>query len=206
MPFNHEIISLKNKPAEFLQLSPTGKVPLLQRDDGSVVTESIDVSRCVATEFSDGVLLPPGDAAAIDAFVRHWTNRCEPAYYNVLKADSEFQASAALSGLLETLSQVNEQLQVTRDAFLLGSQFSHAECVAAPWVQRMLLMLPYWRNMDILDECEQRGLSCTARWLRAVAARPSVIETACEEAEMVRASKLYYVDYASPGSPGEAAL
>ena len=81
-----------------------------------------------------------------------------------------------------------------------------AEAVAAPWVQRMLCMLPYWRNMDILTMCERQGLLRTAAWFRAVAARPSVVETSCGEAEMARASKLYYVDFASPGSPGAQAL
>ena len=78
--------------------------------------------------------------------------------------------------------------------------------MAAPWVQRMLLMLPYWRNLDILAACDAQGLQRTAAWIRAVAARPSVVETCCDEAEMVAASRRYYVDYASPGSRGEAAL
>ena len=90
--------------------------------------------------------------------------------------------------------------------FLLGERFSHAEAVAAPWVERMLLMLPFWRGLDALLMCERSGLTATSAWMRAVAARPSVQETSAGEAEMVRASKLYYVDYASPGTQGEAAL
>ena len=70
----------------------------------------------------------------------------------------------------------------------------------------MLLMLPFWRNLDILKLCERQGLTRTRAWLEHVAARPSVIETAADEAEMVRASKLYYVSFASPGSRGEAVI
>lgn len=70
----------------------------------------------------------------------------------------------------------------------------------------MLLMLPYWRNMDILTMCERQGLTRTRAWLQAVADRPSVIETAADEAEMARAAKLYYVTFASPGSKGEAMM
>ena len=70
----------------------------------------------------------------------------------------------------------------------------------------MLLMLPYWRNLDILALCERQGLTRTRAWLESVAARTSVVETAADEEEMVRASRLYYVSFASPGSRGEATI
>ena len=89
---------------------------------------------------------------------------------------------------------------------MCGGEFSLAEAVAAPWVERMLLMLPYWRNLEILRLLESQGLTRTAAWMRAVAARPSVLATSAGEAEMVRASRLYYVTHASPGSRGEATL
>ena len=64
-------------------------------------------------------------------------------------------------------------------------------------------MLPYWRNMDVLELCRQQGLARTAAWMRAVAARPSVKATSAGQAEMARAAKLYYVTHVSPGAPGE---
>ena len=70
----------------------------------------------------------------------------------------------------------------------------------------MLCMLPFWRNLDIARLCEQQGLVRTRQWLEAVAARPSVVATAADEAEMARAAKLYYVSFASAGSRGEALL
>ena len=70
----------------------------------------------------------------------------------------------------------------------------------------MLLMLPYGRKIDAVELCEESGCARTAAWLRAVATRPSVEETSAGEAEMARAAKLYYVDYATPGCRGESAL
>lgn len=90
--------------------------------------------------------------------------------------------------------------------FLLGSSFSLAECVAAPCVERMLAMLPYWRGFDVLDLCRQRSLTRTAAWMKAVAARPSVMATTAGHAEMARAARQYYVNHVSPGAPGEAHL
>jgi len=89
---------------------------------------------------------------------------------------------------------------------LLGEQFSHAEAVAGPWVERMLLMLPHWRGIDTIRLCETHGLQRTSVWMQAVAARPSVKSTSAGEEEMIAASRRYYVDYASPGTPGEKTL
>ena len=218
MPFQHELIDLSRKPAEFLELSPTGLVPLLQLDDGSLVTESVPVARCIATTFDAHVqMLPPADAPAIDSFVSMWTGDVEPAYYSVLRAGSEPKARFATACFTEQLAKVEQCLFACRmrdtgccedksAAFLLGEQFSFGEAVAAPWVERMLLMLPYWRGVDTLKLCEAHGLERTSRWMQAVAMRPSVQRSSAGEDEMVRASKLYYVEHASPGTRGEAAL
>ena len=111
MPFKHELIDLQRKPADFLELSPTGLVPLLQLDDGSITTESIPISRKIATTFDEHVqLLPPPEAPDVDGFVQFWTQSVEPAYYDVLRAETEPQARFATACLLEKLNLVEERL------------------------------------------------------------------------------------------------
>ena len=84
---------------------------------------------------------------------------------------------------------------------MLGRQFSLAECVAAPWVERMLVMLPYWRSVNLVELCRQQSLTRTASWLQAVASRPSVLSTTAGEAAMAKAATAYYVSFVSPGAP-----
>ena len=109
--FEHVLIDLKRKPAEFLELSPTGLVPLLQLDDGSVVTESTHVARRIASDFVEHVdLLPAYEASSIDAFIAHWTGSVEPAYYKVLSAESEDAVRFATVGLLDSLRAVEDRL------------------------------------------------------------------------------------------------
>ena len=213
MPFQHEIIDLKHKPADFLERSPTGLVPLLELDDGSLVTESVPVARAIATRLDPRQqLLPRGAEPCVNGFVNLWTQKVEPAYYDVLRAGSEPQVEVATAAYAATLLRVEEKLCAAANgnsapaAFLLGGTFSLAEAVAAPWVERMLLMLPYWRGIDALALCREHGCVRTARWLQAVAARPSVQRSSAGEEEMVAAAKRYYVEYASPGTRGEAAL
>ena len=106
MPFEHELIDLKNKPARFLAKSPTGKVPLLELDDGSVVSESTVITRHIATEFTAQTeLLPTYDAPLVDAFIDLWTKRVEPAYYDILSAAAAGVASSSMQPCLRTRSR-----------------------------------------------------------------------------------------------------
>ena len=129
-PFDHVIIDLANKPAEFLALSPTphaAKVPLLELDDGTVVVESVDVARRIATDFGDRRLLPTGTERHVDAFVELWTGWVEHTYYAVLTAQSEAQArdhgqcaphARPLRPILPPLTRCNQRRRVclTRSA------------------------------------------------------------------------------------------
>ena len=90
-------------------------VPLLELDDGSLVTESVPVAKRIATEFTEHAqLLPPADTPAVNAFIDHWIGVVEPAYYEVLKADSEPQARFKTTGLLDALAKVEDQLWAGR--------------------------------------------------------------------------------------------
>ena len=211
-PFQHELIDLARKPPEFLELhasvkpGETAKVPLLELD-GRVIVESIDVAKAVA---SGTPLYPPGDAACIDDFVSHWC-AVERAYYAVLSASSEHAVRTATAAFVESLSGVENRLWERRmasdrccdgGAFLCGEAFTLAECVAAPWVERMSAMLPLWRNIDFAALCEGHGLTKVAAWSDAVLERPSVQTTSAGTEETARAARRYYVEYVSPGAAG----
>ena len=72
---------------------------------------------------------------------------------------------------------------------MLGKTFSLAEVAAAPWVERMIRMLPYFRNVDFFRLCRQSGLTRTEAWCRAIVERPSVVESTAGEVEMRRAAR-----------------
>ena len=86
-------------------------MPLLELDDGTLVTESTPIVRRI---FTEAQMLAPSDAPAVDAFVSAWTSEVEPAYYDVLRAGSEPQARFAMVGLLEALARVEERLFASR--------------------------------------------------------------------------------------------
>lgn len=211
-PFTHEIIDLSDKPSEFLRLSGAAgngaKVPLLEMGE-QVVGESLDIVRLLGKDTS---LLPAQGESHIEPVIELWVGQVEPAYYALLRASSEPEAQRLRLPLLQALSDLENRL-LMRQGFggpddtatfgpFLCDDFSLAEVVAAPWVERMLQMMPLWRAVDFPYLLQQNGLERTRTWMQAIAARPSVTASSAGADEMERASRRYYVKHVSPGAPG----
>jgi len=225
VPFEHKIIDLSAKPDEFVSkyreaaggAGGSAKVPLLVHGD-NVVIESEIVAKYVAEhvhrdgKFNDD-LYPsssnPADCKRIDEFLEVWEDVVD-SYYNVLTVPPSMGEVGArntmnilessLGALEDALNQITEVSEGGSGDFLLGDSFSLAECIAAPWVQRLFVTLPYFRSVDFRKTV--LPYKRTKKWMDAVRARSSVTVTKCPEDEIVAAARRYYVSYISPGSPG----
>jgi glutathione S-transferase len=62
--------------------------------------------------------------------------------------------------------------------FVCGDQFTIAECMTAPFVQRAHFLYTEYLSLDVLQLCERRGYARAGAWWKAVLERPSVQETA----------------------------
>ena len=137
------------------------------------------------------------DLERIERFLSIWAD-VETTYYDLLRASSDAQAEERRALFVDRLAAVDELLD--RAPFLLGDDFSFAECIAGPWVQRFFVTLPYFRGIDFDDVL--RAFDSLAAWTRAVRDRASCRESICPEGEMINAAKRYYVSYLSPGATG----
>ena len=178
--------------------SGTALVPLLEHG-GQYVIESTVVARYIAEYVGGPELYPrtPDDLERIERFLARWAD-VETTYYDLLRASSDAQAEERRALFVDRLAAVDELLD--RAPFLLGDDFSFAECVAAPWVQRFFVTLPYFRGIDFDDVL--RAFDALPGWMRAVRDRASCRESICPEGEMIDAAKRYYVSYLSPGATG----
>ena len=174
-------------------------VPLLEHGQ-ELVIESTVVARYIAEYVGGPELYPrtPDDLERIEGFLSRWTD-VETTYYDLLRASSEAQAEERRALFVDRLAAVDELLGA-RAPFLLGEDFSFAECIAGPWVQRFFVTLPYFRGIDF-DEV-LRAFDALPGWMRAVRDRASCRESICPEGEMINAAKRYYVSYLSPGATG----
>ena len=211
--FNHEIIDLKNKPREFVakykQASGgygSGLVPLLE-DGDNLVIESDVVTKYVAQNIDgkggQGNNLYPNseeDDALIQSFLLNW-QRVTDDYYDVLRATSQKEVEKRQKEFIRSLAVMETLLQEREGAFVLGDEFSHAECISAPWIQRFFVTMPYFRGVDFESDILAQ-FKCLSRWMKSVCARPSCLESRCPEDEMIAACKRYYVSFVSPGAKG----
>jgi glutathione S-transferase len=205
------MVDLENKSQEFLDLyamsnplpGARAKVPLLEcktrendsdEDSSSVsfLCESLVVAEFVAEQFGSpdqNQLLP---ASAIDrATMRLFTELCGSSfsYVPLLRAKEGDKLDAAIKSFQDGLVATNAFLKHhNSDPFLLGNQFTLAECNAAPFVQRACIILPAFTSkksspvvVNPMDICDELGLDHLKKWMQAVLVRPSVIDTGVPE-------------------------
>lgn len=183
-----------------------GLVPLLEHGD-ELVIESDVVAKYVAQNIrganGQGDELYPNDKEGeelVNSFLQKW-DRVTDTYYSLLCATSESEVQRRKNSYIESLGAIDNLLRRNGGSYLLGSNFSHAECISAPWIQRFYVTLPYFRGIDFEEEILS-NFDCLSTWMRAVCSRPSCIDSRCPEEEMIAACKRYYVSFLSPGAIG----
>lgn len=213
MEFKHEIIDLKDKPREFVAKYKeasgghgSGLVPLLEHDKNLVI-ESDVVAKYVAQNIfgvdGKGDDLYPNnedDLEQVEQFMSSW-QQVTDTYYDLLRASSQKKVVERETLFVASLADVDDILKQRTGDFILGENFSYAECIAAPWIQRFYVTLPYFRGIDVEDDILSR-FTFVSSWMRAVCHRPSCVTSICPQSEMIAACKRYYVSFVSPGATG----
>lgn len=69
--------------------------------------------------------------------------------------------------------------------YFLGRLYTVAEVLATPYVARLVQVLPEWRGIDVLAECEAASLHRVAAWMRACLERPSAKLTTPGQQELM---------------------
>merc|ERR1712083_1146206 len=90
-----------------------------------------------------------------------------------------------LLGLI-TLERALEMHGEEGGPFLLGPDFSLAECLTASFAVRALVNFGFHRGTDVETACERLELARVLRWFRTVRDRPSVAATTPETNSLVQ--------------------
>lgn len=167
IPFERVDIDLANKPAWFLAVSPTGKVPLLEVTDDNghvaIVFESAVIAEYL-DELSSAPLLPrdPLERARHRAWVAFASGTLDVigALYLARDIDAFGQAQATLAARLQQLEIAGPQLA--------GLRFGLADAAFAP-VFRYLEVFRAKGGPNFFD-----GFPACEAWARRLARNPSV--------------------------------
>ncbi|WP_286262893.1 glutathione S-transferase family protein [Thalassotalea atypica] len=138
VPFEVEYISLKDKPQWFLDISPTGQVPLLITENDTVLFESDAI-----VEYIDEVSsqLEPERSAEQKAIDRAWSYQAAKHYL--------VQCSAMTSADQDTLAIRTEKLakafakaeqQLTRGPYWKGETLSNVDIAWLPLLHRAAII------------------------------------------------------------------
>lgn len=182
VPFEVTEIDLKNKPDWFLQLSPYGKVPVLQHDD-EIIYESAVINEYVDEVFPDVPMLAAAPAAR--AHQRLWIDFCntrlQPALAGVLRAEPE-DFDARVQALEESLERLEAYLEAQGQPqpFFAGAQFTLVDATYAPTFERFAV-LPRLRGYEVPGRFAR-----IRRWAATLAEHPSVAGESVPLDDLVR--------------------
>jgi pyrimidodiazepine synthase len=151
-------IDLSDRPDWIYEKNPTGKVPVLEEDDGFVLPESAVIMEYLEERYPEPALLP-GDSHA-RALARVWIDRFDArlgdVYYAVRRGDAELEA---LEGKFAGLDRA-----LASRPYLTGDEFGLADIAYAPWILRAQANLG--ASID--------GFDALSDWLERLTARPAV--------------------------------
>jgi len=140
-PFRISYIDLADPPAWFLELSPSGKVPLLRVDDQAVLFESAVINEYI-DEVTPGSLHPadPLRRAKNRAWIEFGASLLMD-HFMMATADSEAKYQACHQALLNKLTRV--EAEVGEGPYFNGADFSLIDAAYAPLFMRLDLLNPH---------------------------------------------------------------
>jgi glutathione S-transferase len=150
-------ISLREKPASMLAISPKGTVPVLH-SEGLVIEQSYDIMKWALRQSDPDQWLSTETESLIDEWVAKNDGpfkkildqyKYPDRYPDVLLEETLAQARAVFLG------PINEQLKT--NPYLLGPKISLADIALFPFVRQFAMVNPEW--------IDQSGLNLLKQWL-----------------------------------------
>ena len=148
-------ISLREKPASLLAISPKGTVPVLQ-SDGLVIEQSYDIMKWALRQSDPDQWL----SAETESLIDEWVAKNDGPFKKLLDQYKYPDRCPDIS-LEETLAQamalflapINEQLKANPN--LLGHKLSLADIALFPFIRQFAMVDPDWFDQSDLNFLKQ---------------------------------------------------
>lgn len=136
LPVELREITLKNKPAHMLAISPKGTVPVLQLADGVVIEESREIMEWALEQQDPQELMNPKTLHQGNTLIeqndqefKHWLDRYKYADRHLEMTQTEYRQKG------EAFLQILEAL-LTKNTYLLGDNVTIADIGIMPFVRQ----------------------------------------------------------------------
>ena len=178
-PYEIEYIDLANKPAWFLELSPLGKVPLLQVDD-TVLFESGVIAAYLDETFEGDQLLDADPLARAEQrmwmeFISELTGKAW-----TLQAAKDAAAAEEAAEVVRTRLDRLDGLIAERGPLWGGERFTMVDAAAAPVLQRLTWAERLEPSLRLFE-----GRPALAAWRDVLLERPSVKASVLPDLESI---------------------
>jgi glutathione S-transferase len=151
-------VDLSDRPAWIYEKNPTGRVPVVEEDEGRPLPESAVIMEFLEERYPDPPLLPsdPAGRGAVRLRIFRDHDLTDP-YYAVRRGEdgAAEQLDAALSRFDSLLGE---------QAYLGGADYGLADIALVPW---------FLRVRDMLD-VDLDGFPAVAEWLARLQERPAI--------------------------------
>lgn len=159
-------VSLKDKPAEMLEISPKGTVPVLQLSDGEVIEESLDIALWALKQNDPQNLLQNADALIEmlslvernDGEFKHWLDRYKYADRHLENTPEHYRSQGEVF-----LAQL--EIRLAPQPFLMGDKASFADIAIMPFVRQFAHVDKSWFEQSPHRHLQQ----WLAYWLESTA-------------------------------------
>ncbi len=163
-------IDLKNKPADFLEISPYGKVPVLTHGD-QYLGESAIINEYLNEVFPNPPLLPVDPLQRAQA--RIWINFADTRLFAttgrlLYGATAPSPALAELAEHLLFMEREGWHQLAHRGSYWLGSELSLVDLTFYPWFEQICVLEHFW-GFQL-----PAGLKRLQQWQAVMAQRASV--------------------------------
>jgi len=156
IPYDVVEIDLDDRPEWMYLKNPTGKVPVLEEDEGFLLPESQVILEYLDERFPEPPLLPADPAErALARLLVHRFDKLSDAYYALRRGEER-----ARPWLERQVAEIAVALEAR--PFLTGRQFGLADVAYVPWFLRMPKLLQFELDGEI------------AAWVERLCARPAV--------------------------------
>ena len=173
VPYEIEYIDLSNKPDWFLDISPLGKVPVVQVNGGPSIFESAVINEFVS-EINPPVLHPadPVEKARNRAWIEYGSGMLGT-NFRLRNSKNEEEFNENRTKLIDQLKKVEEQIE--DGPFFNGEEFSLIDSSYTPLFMQLDLMTKI-HEFNIYAETPK-----VARWADAMLSLPEVKSSVVED-------------------------
>lgn len=163
---NLEVIKADTKSPDFQKINPKGYIPVLQLDDGQLLTEGAVIVQYLADQKPESKLAPK--AGTLERYrLQEWLNyvatEIHKGFSPLFRKPDAAAKAQIVEGLEKKFAFIAEHLQ--KNAFLLGERFTVADAY--------LYTVLTWSKAGPFDLSKWPALKA---WFDKVGARPAVQE------------------------------